>query len=787
MRVTKRRIAAILLAASAWLVGWQGLSVAATLVNEIRVQGNLRIEEDAIRLSIQAQEGQPFDQEVVDRDVKAIYRMGFFDDVTVEFSTDGVLTYTVAERPYIREVEVLGNDKVSTEDIEAALGMRPRTALDTSRLQAGLQRVLRLYSEAGHVNTRVDYTLTPEENNQTIITLEITEGETLLIKKITFEGNRAFDEDELKDVMQTKEDWIIPFTSRGRLDPDVLNNDVTLLSSFYYDHGYIDHRIDEPLVLTRGSGLEVVIRVEEGERYRVGVVKLGGDLEGKPERLLQRVTLTSGQIFRGSRMRRDITALQQRYADRGYAFADIAPLTRADPDKRLVDVTFMIKRGPLVYFDQVRITGNVKTRDNVIRRELEVAEKERYSSAKIIESRNALLRTGFFKDVKVETPKTDKEDHVDLAVKVEEAPTGTFSIGAGYSTATSLSFRTSLEERNLFGTGRAASVNLEISKTDQDIALGLLEPRVLGTRADLDLDVFHNTAEFSTWDSKRTGFATRLSVPLRYVTLPYLGRRVDRKLQEELKDESKFSILDHLQGGVGYTLARNKITNVLSSAPSSVEPGDTVTSAVTPSLSYDTRNHFFVPTEGTRSAMSVKLAGIGGDNKFMRSDLVMTRYFPVFKGFEWGQKVALMIGARIGYAASWSDRQLPLFERYFAGGIGSVRGFEYRTLGPRECPETNCTNPSNIGGNKQLIVKTELHFPILEQWGFRGSIFFDQGQAFGTSENIDIKALKRSVGLGTQWLSPIGPIKLSWAFPLNVKPLDQKEILGFTIGTAGGL
>ena len=412
VRVTKRRIAAILLAASAWLVGWQGLSVAATLVNEIRVQGNLRIEEDAIRLSIQAQEGQPFDQEVVDRDVKAIYRMGFFDDVTVEFSTDGVLTYTVAERPYIREVEVLGNDKVSTEDIEAALGMRPRTALDTSRLQAGLQRVLRLYSEAGHVNTRVDYTLTPEENNQTIITLEITEGETLLIKKITFEGNRAFDEDELKDVMQTKEDWIIPFTSRGRLDPDVLNNDVTLLSSFYYDHGYIDHRIDEPLVLTRGSGLEVVIRVEEGERYRVGVVKLGGDLEGKPERLLQRVTLTSGQIFRGSRMRRDITALQQRYADRGYAFADIAPLTRADPDKRLVDVTFMIKRGPLVYFDQVRITGNVKTRDNVIRRELEVAEKERYSSAKIIESRNALLRTGFFKDVKVETPKTDKEDHV---------------------------------------------------------------------------------------------------------------------------------------------------------------------------------------------------------------------------------------------------------------------------------------------------------------------------------------------------------------------------------------
>ena len=789
MRVTERQIAAILLAATAWLVGWQGPSVAASPVNEIRVQGNLRIEEDAIRLSIQAREGQPFDQEVVDRDVKAIYRMGFFDDVTVEFSTDGVLTYTVVERPYVRQVEILGNDAVSTEEIEAALGVRPRTALDTGRLQAGLQRVLRLYSEAGHVNTRVDYTLTPEENNQAIITLEITEGETLLIKKITFEGNRAFDEDELRDVMQTKEEWIIPFTSRGRLDPDVLNNDVALLSSFYYDHGYIDHKIDEPLVLTRGSGLEVVIRVEEGERYRVGVVKLGGDLEGKPERLLERVTMTSGQIFRGSRIRRDITALQQRYADRGYAFANIAPRTSADPEKRLVHVTFMIRRGPLVYFDRVMITGNVKTRDKVIRRELEVAEKERYSSAKVIESRNALLRTGFFKDVKVEIPKTDREDQVDLAVKVEEAPTGSFSIGAGYSTATSFSFQTSLEERNLFGTGRGVSVNLALSSVDQDIVLGLVEPRVLDTRASLGLDIFHNTAEFSTWDSKRTGFATRLSVPLRYVTLPYVGRRADRKLQEELEDEPGFSILDRLHGGLGYTLARDKITDVQSSAPSSIEPGDTVTSAVTPSLSYDTRNHFFFPTEGTRSAMSVKLAGIGGDNKFMRTDLAITRYFPVFEGFEWGEKVALRIGGRIGYATSWTDRELPLFERYFAGGIGSVRGFEYRSLGPRECPTAtpDCTDPTNIGGNKQLIVKTELHFPILEQWGFRGSIFFDQGQAFGTSQNIDITALKRSVGLATQWLSPIGPIKLSWAVPLNVERLDEKEVLGFAIGTAGDL
>ncbi|MYE12685.1 MAG: hypothetical protein F4X99_13730, partial [Gammaproteobacteria bacterium] len=275
--ITTSKTVAAFIAVVFWVAALNGFIAAASLVNEVRVQGNLRVEEDAIRLSIQAQQGQSFDQDVVDRDVKAIYRMGFFDDVSADLSADGILTYTVKERPYVKQVDIVGNDKVSTDDIEAALGIRPRTALDASRLQEGLQRVLRVYSEAGHVNTRVDYVLTPEENNQTVVTLTIIEGKTLRIQKITFEGNREFSDDELKDVMNTKEEWFLPFSTRGILDPDVLTNDTALLSSLYYDHGFVDHKIDEPIILTRGEGLEVVIRVQEGERYRVGAVKLGGD------------------------------------------------------------------------------------------------------------------------------------------------------------------------------------------------------------------------------------------------------------------------------------------------------------------------------------------------------------------------------------------------------------------------------------------------------------------------------------------------------------------------------
>ena len=223
-------------------------------------------------------------------------------------------------------------------------------------------------------------------------------------------------------------------------------------------------------------------------------------------------------------------------------------------------------------------------------------------------------------------------------------------------------------------------------------------------------------------------------------------------------------------------------------APLSIEPGDSITSAVTPRLSYDTRNHFFAPTSGTRSSLSVKLAGLGGDNRFIRNDLSMAWYYPILANFDWGESFALMLGGRIGYADSWTERELPLFERYFAGGINSVRGYEYRTLGPRECPkdEPDCDDPETVGGSKQLILKTELHFPIANQWGFRGSLFFDQGQAFGPSENFSIEDLKRSVGLAMQWQSPIGPVRLSWAFPVNAEPTDRKELLGFAFGALGG-
>ena len=295
-----------------------GFAATSTPITDVRIQGNLRVEEDGIRLNLQVQKGQPFDPKIVDQDIKAIYRMGFFDDVNAALSPDGVLTYTVDERPYVKEIEILGNAKVDTDKITKALGVKLRTILDRGRLEEGVERVRRLYGEGGYVNAKIDYAVSPAENNQAIITLDVVEGKLLLIKKIVFEGNEAFSDSELKGRIATKEDWIIPFTSRGVLDSDVLTNDTAILSAFYYDHGFIDHRIDEPIILRHKKGLQVVMRIQEGERYRVGTVKIGGDLIDDPKKLLDTVELTSGQVFRGSRLRNDMTTLTEKYANRGF-------------------------------------------------------------------------------------------------------------------------------------------------------------------------------------------------------------------------------------------------------------------------------------------------------------------------------------------------------------------------------------------------------------------------------------------------------------------------------------
>ena len=777
---------------------YQALGQEKVALKDIKISGNLRVEDDGIRLHLKSRSGDPFDPATVEQDVKAIYRMGFFDDVQAELSPDGVLTYAVKEKPFIREVKIQGASQVGKDKIESAFGVGARTILDRTKVADGVDKVRKLFTEQGYVNAAVDYSVTVEASNQAVITLDITEGNRQLIKRVMFEGNKNFGDGELKDLIATKEEWIFSFiTNRGVLDRDMLTNDVAILSNHYNDHGYVEHKIDDPVILRARDGLEVVFRVHEGPQYRVGKVEIGGELIQDGREMLKSVKLTTGQIFRGSRLRDDVTTLTDMYSNKGFAFVQVDPVTKVNEKEKIVDVALVMTKGPPVYFNRVLVAGNNKTRDKVVRRELLANEQELYSGTKVTQSRNALQRTGYFEDVQITTKKTDQPDTLDLLVDVKEGPTGTFQVGGGYSSGDGFLFNANISEKNVLGRGQGVSGNFSIGSSRQDFIFSANDPYFNDTKMALGIDAFNTKREYSDFDERKLGFGVNTSYPIKELSLPFFGRlKPDgNKGSDVLASNEALTVWDYMRGGVSYDLTREKIGGVSSSAPDSIkaEEGTSLTSSVTPNVSYDSRDHFFAPTEGTKSAFAIKMAGLGGDSRFIKSDLSARWHYPLLKDPKWGGNWVFALGGQVGYGIGFVDRggsesDLPLFERYFLGGINSVRGFAERSIGPRSpshCTTVDgvreCKGNDVVGGDKAMVLNTELLFPIMESYGLRGVAFFDMGNAFDSS--FSFSDVRRSVGAGVRWISPFGPLRVELGFPLNKQPHDETSVLGFSIGS----
>ncbi|HEX7232880.1 MAG TPA: outer membrane protein assembly factor BamA [Candidatus Binatia bacterium] len=770
-----------------------------TILKDIKIDGNMRVEDDGIRLHLKSRTGEAFDPAIVDQDVKAIYRMGFFDDVKADLTPDGTLIYTVKEKPYIREVKIQGASQVSKEKIETAFGIGARTILDRAKVAEGVDKVRKLYGEQGYVNAAIDYAVSVEANNQAVVTLDISEGNRLLIKKIRFEGNKAFSEGDLKGLIATKEEWIFSFiTNRGVLDRDMLTNDVAILSNHYNDNGYVEHKIDEPVVVRGRDGLEVVFRVSEGPQYRVGKVEIGGELLQDGKDMLKSVKLTTGQIFRGSRLRDDITSLTDMYSNKGFAFVQVDPITKVNPNEKNVDVALVITKGPPVYYNRILVAGNTKTRDKVVRRELVASEQELFSGKKVTESRNALQRTGYFEDVQITTKKTGQPDTVDLLVDVKEGPTGTFQIGAGYSSGDGFLFNANISEKNLLGKGQGVSGNFAIGSKRQDYIFNFNEPYFNDSKMSLGFSAFNTEREYTDFSEHKIGFGVNTDYPLKDFRMPFFGTSQKEPGSDELAGAKPTTIWDYMRGGIAYDLTRDTIGNIDANASQGIkdEKGTSLTSAVTPGVTYDSRDHFFAPTEGTKSAFAVKTAGLGGDSRFIKTDLSARWHYPLLKDPRWGGNYVLALGGQLGYGIGFAGAQpgsngmtLPMFERYFLGGINSIRGFQDRSLGPRQPACTTdeatggqvCNGSDVIGGDTAAVMNVELLFPIMEQYGVRGVAFFDMGNAF--TNGINFGDMRRSVGAGVRWMSPFGPLRVELGFPLNKKPGDETSVLGFSIGS----
>jgi outer membrane protein insertion porin family len=370
-------------------------------------------------------------------------------------------------------------------------------------------------------------------------------------------------------------------------------------------------------------------------------------------------------------------------------------------------------------------------------------------------------------------------------------------LGAGFSSGDGFIFNAGIAEKNLFGRGQGLNGSFAIGSSRQDFIVGFTEPYFNDSQMALGVDAFNTEREFNDFDERKLGFGINTSYPLKDVSVPFFGRlrRQPALGSDQLASNPEPSFWDYLRGGMGYEFTRESINNIESTAPRNIhdEKGTSLTSAMSPSLSYDSRDHFFNPTEGTKSAFSVKFAGLGGDNRFIKSDLSGRWHYPLLKDPNWGGAYVLALGGSLGYGIGLAERSngkkdLPLFERYFLGGINSVRGFAERSLGPREdanCPPEGgpCTDTEVVGGDRAMVLSAELMFPIMEQLGLRGVAFFDMGNSFGGSDKFSITDLRRSVGFGARWMSPFGPLRVELGFPLNKQSGDETSVLGFTLGS----
>jgi outer membrane protein insertion porin family len=744
-------------------------------LDRVVITGNQRVEEEAIRVQLHSQPGTRFNEETVDNDIRALYRMGFFDNVEANLRQEKglwVLTFHVTERPLIKEVKIEGNKKISREDLEGAFKVRPNTIFDPEKVRLGIEEAKKLYEKKGYLDAKIDYQTPPAGENQVSLVYKVDEGKPVRISKIILEGARAFTPRQLKRVMQTKEKWFLSFiTGAGNLDNEVLKTDIERLTAFYYDLGYIDVKIDEPVVQRTKKGLQVTIKIDEGDQYKVGTVDIGGELLPDMTKAREKLSLSPGEIFRTGKLRDDITTLTEIYGDQGYAFVNVTPETDVSRAQKTVDVTYKVSKGPEVYIDKIDITGNTKTRDKVIRRELELGEQERFSGSKLRRSQERLRRLGFFEDVNITTRKAESPDKLDLLVDVKEASTGAFSAGAGISSGESFLFNLRLSEINLFGRGQRLILNADFGSIRRNFSLDFTDPYFMDTELTAGFSLFNWQLIFDEFTRGGTGGSIRVLYPFSALGWNRLG---------------PFPLVD-TRFGLEYRIEEAEISDVSSAAAAAIqtEEGSSLTSSIIPRLFRDTRNHPFDPTAGSLQDLSFEFAGLGGDSKFLKAEARGRWYYPFYKSPALGTFV-FSTGGTLGYGLGYGgQRELPLFERYFPGGINSVRGFRILSLGPRNTVTDSygrVVHTDPVGGSQQLIFNEEIIFPIVESLGLKGVVFFDAGNAFSAARGIDFGELRLASGAGLRWLSPIGPLRIELGFPLNPRVDDDRQTVMFSFG-----
>ena len=760
---------------------------------DVVIKGNRRIESSVILNTLKARAGDALTNDMLDSDIRAIYKLGYFQDVRAESEkgeTGIILIYAITEKPVVREIKLEGNKEIAADKIKEAFEPKLNAIFSPSDLNNGVKKVKKLYSDQGYYLADVNATTDKRPDGDFKVTLKISEGVKVLIKTIRFDGNKTYSSRKLKGVMETGEKWFLSWiTDAGTYKEEVLKNDVALIADFYYNNGYVNVKVGEPRVelLPDKSGLNVTIGITEGDKFRTGSIDFRGDLLESREVLAGKIRLKTGEVFSRAVLRGDIAILTDICANKGYAFANVNPISSIDFEKKTINFVFDFEKGEKVYIDRINISGNTKTRDKVIRREMKLDEGDIYSSTGLKKSKQALMNLGFFEQANVAIAKGSGENKQNINVEVKEKATGTFSVGAGYSSLDGIVGQGSVQQSNFLGLGLKANLAASLGGKSQTYNVGITDPYFMDTKWTLGTDIYRTQRDFTDFTRRVTGLDIKAGYPLSdTLSTLWIYRFEDKKIYKESQ-----ALLTEIADGIVV-------------APETTS----TTSSITASLSRNTTDFRPDPTSGMVSSISTEFAGLGGTNRFLRYIANTTAFFP----FKWGTVFSLHgeFGAIQGLGMD-----VPIDEKFYLGGINTIRGYGSRTVSPYQ--ETFITkiylNPGNpskfltinklfgrafLGGDAEAFMNAEFVFPIAKEAGLKGVIFFDAGNS--TEKLADLfsnvrsvkdgithssAALLASYGLGIRWVSPMGPLRIEYGIPLNPRYGVDKASgrLEFSIGS----
>jgi outer membrane protein insertion porin family len=765
-------------------------ALAAPIVQEVRIEGNRRVEPDAIANAISLKKGAPYDARKIQADVRALMKLGLFSDVEVDRAGTRdapVLIYRVKERPALREWRVEGNEEFSKKDLEETVTLKPGQLVDPAVVQKDVKKIQEKYVEKGYYLAEVSSRLEDKPDNQVDVIFVVREQAKVQVKEVHFIGNAHLPAEELQRVMQTREGSLLSALSdAGTYREEALQRDVQAIQALYLDHGYVTVKVGTPSVALSPDRrfIYVTIPVEEGEQYTIGKIAFEGQLLDQ-ERTLRKILKTrSGTLFSRSDVAADLFAMGDVYKDLGHAYVNVTPLTATDPEKRIVDLTFDVQPGKVVYFERIEVVGNEKTRDKVIRRELRIYEGRKFSGTGMKQSKQRVTALGFFETAEITTKPGSSDDKIVAEVTVKERPTGTFQLGMGFSSYENFILTGQISQQNFFGWGQTLSLQVQWSKIRQLGQIQFVEPYFLDTRWTFAFDLYMTEGIYTTFTRKSLGGS---------MTWGYELSGLDRwwAFAKHLEDVRLFAT---------YTNERVDVTStdVQTTAQANFRSG--TTSSLRLSLQWDKRDNRLFPSNGFFLSGSAEFAPpalaptslFGHEvNLFTRYAVDVRAYRPVWKGIIARGKLTL------GLIHEWdAEHPIPISELFYVGGINSVRGYRYLSIAPREAVRASNTpiSPTReivVGGDKQAILNLELEFPVFGEAGIKGVVFYDLGNAFASGRYSDPAvpwSLYKSFGFGLRWFSPIGPLRFEWGFPLNRRKdvqgnyIDQPLDFQFTIG-----